>query len=722
MRFNFWSNIKNMMLFRLITMMLFLTLAGHLYANNILHKADSLYLKKEYSSALYRYKQIIREDRFLKDDFNLNFKLGICYYSNGDYQKAYNCFLDLKSNHASLAEYVDYYVFLSAVKAKSVSHIINLSNKYLRSYSKHYLADSLRLHLANYQFDTGNYHAASNHYSILSRKRKFKKLKPYLSKKVALCKYNLGRYKESEKQMYQIIKKYPGSSDALEIANFMSKDPEVAKKYFFTIADVYLKHNYLTMVRAKLEIFTRSATDPNLKEKARYYLLKLYYQKGEYKTALYGLKNLHKSLRNNLLEPRIKLMIARCYLRLEMNNDAALTYVEYAEQYPRRRIADDAIWKAAWIYEEQGSIKKALEMYNKMISLWPRGAYSKESKFRKGLSYYRLGWHANAEQIFSDISEGRLSLFHKHRGLFWLAKTYQASGKNIEADNIYILLGSQVFESYYATKSYLMYQDEVDSLYHINRFLDQYSNPLLEHRQSQAVLIDHFKDVFLIDDLLGKEYAFKELAITKNRPANLEDWVSLAEIYKRLEAYNKAYQIYDHIDKVYFGELLTYEKPFLLKEAYPLYYDNLVSLYTNVRQLDQNLVLAIIRAESGYDSNAHSWADAYGLMQLIPRTANEIARELALNLDIPDILFDPETNINLGTYYLNKLLHRFDNRVTYALAAYNAGPHRVDKWQNISQIGEDDLFVENIEFSQTRNYVRKVLRNYWVYEILSHTN
>jgi len=76
----------------------------------------------------------------------------------------------------------------------------------------------------------------------------------------------------------------------------------------------------------------------------------------------------------------------------------------------------------------------------------------------------------------------------------------------------------------------------------------------------------------------------------------------------------------------------------------------------------------------------------------------------------------------LGTFYLKKLLERFDNRVSYALAAYNAGPHRVDKWQKINDIGEEDLFVENIEFSQTRNYVRKVLRNYWVYEILSQTN
>jgi soluble lytic murein transglycosylase len=202
----------------------------------------------------------------------------------------------------------------------------------------------------------------------------------------------------------------------------------------------------------------------------------------------------------------------------------------------------------------------------------------------------------------------------------------------------------------------------------------------------------------------------------------MSEWIGLAETYKRLEAYNKSYRIYDHIDKAFYGKLLSYEKPFILKEAFPLYYDNLVKTYADYRKMDQNLVLALIRAESGYDRNAHSWADAYGLMQLIPRTANEVASELSLSIEIPEKLFDPETNINLGTYYLYKLLNRFDNRVTYALAAYNAGPHRVDKWRLIGNMPEDDLFVENIEFSQTRNYVRKVLRNYWTYEILHQIN
>ena len=165
--------------------------------------------------------------------------------------------------------------------------------------------------------------------------------------------------------------------------------------------------------------------------------------------------------------------------------------------------------------------------------------------------------------------------------------------------------------------------------------------------------------------------------------------------------------------------MISYEKPFLLKESDPLYYDNVIQLFTQHRGLEENLVLAVIRAESGYDRNAHSWANAYGLMQLIPRTAREVAQELNMPVSIPAHLLDPETNINLGSYYLTKLLKKFDNRVSFALAAYNAGPHRVDRWRQIEMSQEDDLFIENIEFAQTRNYVRKVLRNYWVYSILS---
>jgi soluble lytic murein transglycosylase len=703
----------------LFLLVIFISIAG---ANNNLHRADSLYTIRDYKSALSQYKQVLKDDRFLRDDYILNFKLGICYYSYGDYEAAYETFTQLSDDHPELEAYRDYYLFLATLRSKEVSYINKLGSKYLTEHKKHYLADSLRLHLADYQFSNKNYHAAANHYGQLVRKRSFKKQKSYLNKQIALCKYYVGQEKAAIKLMYNVIKKYPGTADALDVVKLMEQDEEIVDKYFFTISDVYLKHNYLTVLRAKLENYVHKIKDPVLKEKARFYILRVYYYKGDYQSVLFGLKNMLTSLQNNLLKPRIELMIARSYLKLEMNDEAAIAYIKYAENNPRRRLADDAMWKAAWIYEEKGSLKNALDTYEKLIVHWPSSSYSKESRFRIGLCYYRLGWFATAEQVFSELSQNKTSKFHQHRGNYWLAKTYNESGKQHESRQLFIELGSEVFESYYATKSYIMFQDEVNSIYHIDLLLQNQDDPLSIYMDTQMDLMNRFKSVFLIDDLLGKDYAFKELANQKYFPKEMAGWVSLAETYKRLGAYNRAYRVYDHIDKAYFSDLLNYEKPFLLKEAYPLYFDEFISIYAGLRQMDQNLVLAIIRAESAYDQNAHSWADAYGLMQLIPRTASQVAKELKLSIFIPDNLFDPETNINLGTFYLKKLLNRFDNRVSYALAAYNAGPHRVDKWQKINDIGEEDLFVENIEFSQTRNYVRKVLRNYWIYEILSQSN
>ena len=109
-------------------------------------------------------------------------------------------------------------------------------------------------------------------------------------------------------------------------------------------------------------------------------------------------------------------------------------------------------------------------------------------------------------------------------------------------------------------------------------------------------------------------------------------------------------------------------------------------------------------------------------MQIIPRTARALARELNVVCTIPNDLFDPDININFGTHYLNTLLRQFGNKPEYALAAYNAGPHRVQRWKTFKFSDDIDFFVENIEYSQTRTYVRRVMRNYWIYTLLDRVN
>lgn len=120
----------------------------------------------------------------------------------------------------------------------------------------------------------------------------------------------------------------------------------------------------------------------------------------------------------------------------------------------------------------------------------------------------------------------------------------------------------------------------------------------------------------------------------------------------------------------------------------------MISRFSRQHQLHPALIRAVIKAESGFDPHAVSRAGAVGLMQLMPQTA--------ARMDVRD-LYDPEDNIGGGTKYLRQLLDRFRGNLPLALAAYNAGEHVVDRYRTLPP------------FTETRQYVRKVLRYYRVF-------
>jgi len=125
--------------------------------------------------------------------------------------------------------------------------------------------------------------------------------------------------------------------------------------------------------------------------------------------------------------------------------------------------------------------------------------------------------------------------------------------------------------------------------------------------------------------------------------------------------------------------------------------------------LDPALVLAVVRAESGGEPRAVSRSGAIGLMQLMPATAAVVAQKLGLEPPSREGLFDPETNIRLGTRYLAQLKRQFYDEPWLYVAAYNAGPGNVDKWvlQNTDLSPRE--IVERVAFDETRAYVFRVL-------------
>ena len=127
-------------------------------------------------------------------------------------------------------------------------------------------------------------------------------------------------------------------------------------------------------------------------------------------------------------------------------------------------------------------------------------------------------------------------------------------------------------------------------------------------------------------------------------------------------------------------------------------------------------------AESGLKDDAESHVGARGLMQIMPKTGQYIARKLNERWRGKNSLYNPVTNIKYGSYYYQKLLTQFDGHYALALAAYNAGPHRVKRWLPEDKTLPADIWIETIPYRETRDYVSTVLAYTLIYQQRTQTN
>jgi soluble lytic murein transglycosylase len=142
---------------------------------------------------------------------------------------------------------------------------------------------------------------------------------------------------------------------------------------------------------------------------------------------------------------------------------------------------------------------------------------------------------------------------------------------------------------------------------------------------------------------------------------------------------------------------------------FPLQFPDLLTTSSAAAGVDPALVAAVIQQESTFDPGAVSGAGAHGLMQLMPPTGRALARGVGIKKLQVSQLHDPAVGLKLGTIYLGEMIGRFGGKIERAVAAYNAGPHRVAVW-NLARPGMSaEEFVDSIPFSETRTYVMTVL-------------
>jgi soluble lytic murein transglycosylase len=391
------------------------------------------------------------------------------------------------------------------------------------------------------------------------------------------------------------------------------------------------------------------------------------------------------------------------------DNAQALGYFKLImERYPTSPYVERARYAAGDIYEFVGNKEEAVRLYQSLVTFFPNSPVREDATWRLAWLYYRAGDLEPAATTFKTLAAQTGDGPYRTAALYWQARTTEKLGNLETATQLHRQIVKTEEESYYQALA-------------LQR-LARLGVPMAEanlNRASSAEATDPPMNAEITFHLArARELAalsLYRLAVAELDEADRQSGKQthlrrvLMREYFRTQAYSRSLTLANQVPGSY-GERNLYR--------FPLAYWETIRQKARERGLDPYLILALIRQESLFDTRARSPALALGLMQLLPSTAARVAKGIGLAPFSSDRLFEPEINLTLGTQYLKDLLQRYSNNWFKAIAAYNAGEAAVDRWEK--EIATDDIeeFVERIPYSETRGYVKLVMRNHRIYKQL----
>ena len=182
----------------------------------------------------------------------------------------------------------------------------------------------------------------------------------------------------------------------------------------------------------------------------------------------------------------------------------------------------------------------------------------------------------------------------------------------------------------------------------------------------------------------------------------------LVEYCERVGLHKRAILLAERILAISPAEGLSEAPVYLRKRICPTHFRRIVESECAARSIDASIEFSLIRQESLFEPTAVSWVGARGLSQIMPSTGRWVARRLGIRGFTNSHLFDPRVNIRFGTEYLSVQLEEFDGDIMRSLAAYNGGPEASERWWEYGGGRDTDVFVEDIGYAQTAEYVRRV--------------
>jgi soluble lytic murein transglycosylase len=374
-----------------------------------------------------------------------------------------------------------------------------------------------------------------------------------------------------------------------------------------------------------------------------------------------------------------------------------------AEGGPHRM---QAHYLAALLLDGRDRDVEARRHYSVLEQASGQGSMARAALWRLGWSDYRRGDFARAAERFERLAAATPHEIDRLRPRYWQARALEASDPD-RARTLLTALAEEYPLSYYGWRA--RERTQAEDLSHA-------SNPIAPGET--ALRPSEVERVRILMEAGLVEAGAEESARLIRRARGLEDRVALARLLTSAGDYNRAQRV---VVDAYTGalargpvsgleELWWYAWP----SAYAGYVDQATGTPDSV---DPELVYSIMREESGYRPDVISPVGARGLLQIMRETGAQLASRRGMPSFDPDELFDPRTNIELGSFYLGELSRQFPDRLSASIASYNAGPHVVSDWVARDQ-RPDDEWVESIPYSQTRSYVQRVMRSLQAYRLL----
>ncbi len=501
-----------------------------------------------------------------------------------------------------------------------------------------------------------------------------------------------------------------------------------------------------------LSYYIRNNDEREFVAEAAYFLGRSYQRKRSYKTAAHKFEDAVEFDSDGEYYDLAWLKLAYCRRAIGRVEESLATYDEYIALHPDRPEAADAQWEKARLLEDERRWEEAAAEYQTLAESYPRSEHISDARFRAGLCLFKRGLMDAAEAAFADIYAGGHGTTTA-RALYWIGKVRELLLRTDEATEIYREAADADRDSYYGRRS-LERLGVLDALHssptdgtptentmrgfevrlwgreadEFGRWVGEWYGQALApvERMATRQRLMNLSHMIRADHMLAlhmRPEAERELALLEREIRTDPVALDILAIYCENSNLNKrAIRIAERILAMSPAEDLGDAPIYLRKKICPRHFSEIVETETREQDLEPHIIYSLMRQESLFEFDAVSWVGARGLTQIMPPTGRWIARRVGHRGFHLSHLLDPGTNVHFGVYYLSRQLDDFDGDLLRALAAYNGGPDNVKRWWKYGGTSDSDVFVEDIGFSETSDYVRRVYRYYRSYDEIYGVN